>query len=169
MRTHRLTTELRVAAPLAHVFDFFADAHNLEALTPPWLRFEVLTPTPIEMRVGTQIDYRLRVRGLPIRWQSAITAWDPPFRFVDEQIRGPYQRWHHEHTFAPTDGGTVVRDVVDYRGPGWLIEPLVDRLFVRPDVERIFAYRRERLVAMYGGVPNGQPIACDGAPNPTAS
>ena len=113
------------------------------------------------MQVGTQIDYRLRIRGLPIRWQSMITAWNPPFRFVDEQIRGPYQRWHHEHTFAPADGGTVIRDVVDYRGPGWLLEPLVTRLFVGPDVDRIFAYRRERLVAMYRVVAKPQPIASD--------
>ena len=150
MASHRLTTELRVAAPLEEVFEFFADAHNLEQITPPWVRFEVLTPSPIEMRVGALIDYRLRIRGLPVRWQSEISAWQPPYRFVDEQRRGPYRLWHHEHTFEAVEGGTAIRDVVDYRGPGWLLEPLLNRLLIRPDVDRIFAYRHQQLVARYG-------------------
>ena len=152
MAAHRLTTELRVAAPLVEVFEFFSNAHNLEQITPPWVRFEVLTPSPIEMRVGTLIDYRLRIRGLPVRWQSEISAWQPPYRFVDEQRRGPYRLWHHEHTFEVVAGGTAIRDVVDYRGPGWLVEPLLNRLFIRPDVDRIFAYRHQQLVARYGAL-----------------
>lgn len=124
------------------VFPFFADAFNLETLTPPWLKFEVLTPRPIEMRVGLRIDYRLRLRGLPLRWQSEITAWEPPCRFVDEQRRGPYRAWIHEHTFAERDGGTLAQDVVRY---GVIGGRLVNTLFVRRDVERIFRFRQEKL------------------------
>ena len=151
--SHRLSAKLQVAAPLEEVFEFFADARNLEQLTPPWLRFEVLTPSPIDMRRGAQIDYRLRIRGFPVRWQSEISAWEPPYRFVDEQRRGPYRRWRHEHKFESIDGGTAIYDTVDYRGPGWFMEPLVNRLFIRPDVEGIFAYRHEQLLARYGSFP----------------
>jgi ligand-binding SRPBCC domain-containing protein len=153
--SHRLSRELRVAASLDEVFAFFADPRNLEQLTPPWLRFEVLTPSPITMRVGTRIDYRLRIHGLPVRWQSEISAWEPPYRFVDEQRRGPYKRWHHEHIFESIEGGTAIHDVVDYRGPGWFLEPLVNRLFIRRDVERIFAYRHQELLTRYGSFPAG--------------
>lgn len=148
--SHRLVTELNVAAPLEDVFSFFADAHNLEQLTPPWLRFEILTPAPIDMHAGALIDYRLRIRGVPVRWQTEIAVWEPPHRFVDRQLRGPYKLWHHEHTFEKIDGGTAIRDVVDYRGPGWFLEPLINRLLVKPDVDRIFAYRHRQLLARYG-------------------
>jgi len=133
--------------PLEEVFAFFADAGNLEAITPPWLGFEVLTPRPIAMRPGTLIDYRLRLRGVPLRWRTEISVWQPPHRFVDEQRRGPYREWVHEHTFTAVDGGTLVRDRVRYRVPGgWLVH----ELFVRRDVERIFDYRRERLASLLG-------------------
>lgn len=133
--------------PLDHVFGFFADAHNLEAITPPWLGFEVLTRAPIEMRPGALIDYRLRLYGLRLRWRTEISAWQPPHRFVDEQRHGPYRDWVHEHTFAAVDGGTLVRDHVRYRVPGGR---LVHELFVRRDVERIFDFRRDRLAQVLG-------------------
>ncbi len=138
---------VRLRTPLEPLFEFFSDAHNLEALTPGWLKFEVLTPAPIPMQVGTLIDYRLRIRGVPIRWRSRISAWEPPFRFVDEQIRGPYRKWVHEHRFErdqDSEGNEIViaSDKVDYAAPGgWLIE----RLFVRRDVERIFEFRSAEL------------------------
>ena len=133
-----METRLWLPLPIASVFSFFADAENLERLTPPRLRFHILTPRPIAMRVGSRIDYRLRLHGLPFRWQSEITAWDPPRRFVDEQRRGPYKTWIHEHAFTERDGGTEVCDRVRYAVPGgWLI----DRLAVRRDVKAIFAYR----------------------------
>lgn len=124
------------------VFPFFAQARNLEALTPPLLRFEVVTPEPIEMRVGTLIQYRLRLHGLPISWLTSIQAWDPPDRFVDVQVRGPYALWHHTHEFSATpDGGTLMRDTVRYAiGFGPLGE-LADRVLVRRDLRRIFDYR----------------------------
>lgn len=129
-------------ASIAHVFAFFADAGNLESITPPLLRFRILTPTPIEMREGTLIDYRLRLRGVPIRWRTRISVWRPPHRFVDEQVRGPYRLWRHEHTFEPVSAGTLCRDVVHYRHWGG---PIAERLIVRPDLERIFDYRAGRL------------------------
>lgn len=140
--TYRLTTELRVAASLVDVFEFFSDAFNLEAITPPWLNFRVLSEPPIAMRAGTLIDYKLRLHGLPIRWRTRITVWDPPHRFVDEQLRGPYRLWRHEHTFVGDGDETLVRDQVDYRVPGGA---LVHRLFVARDVRAIFSYRHEVL------------------------
>lgn len=129
------------------VFDFYADAFNLERLTPPWLRFRVLTPPPIEMRAGVEIAYRLRLHGIPVGWRSRITAWDPPHRFVDEQISGPYRRWVHEHTFTVQDGGTTVVDAVEYDMlGGWL----VDRMLVRSDLHRIFTYRQDQLAEIFG-------------------
>ena len=132
--------------PLADVFTFFADAGNLEAITPPWLRFRILTPRPIAMRAGARIRYRIRLRGLPIGWETEITAWDPPRRFVDEQLRGPYRVWIHEHEFAERDGGTEVRDRVRYAVPGGFI---VDRVVVRRDVRRIFEHRARRLEELF--------------------
>lgn len=149
MRTFTLESVQWLPRPIGEVFPFFADAANLERITPPWLRFSVLTPGPVEMRVATRIDYRLRVRGVPLRWQSEITAWEPPLRFADEQRRGPYRLWVHEHTFRERDGGTEVRDHVTYAVPGgWLVE----RLLVGPDVRRIFAYRRRALEELFPAV-----------------
>ena len=137
-----MQTELWLSRPRTEVFLFFAEARNLETLAPAWLKFEVLTPAPIEMRSGTLIDYRIRVHGFPIRWRTEITAWDPPHRFVDVQLRGPYTLWHHTHTFEERDGGTFCLDHVRYRPRGGA---LIYWLFVRRDVERIFQYRQQRL------------------------
>ncbi len=141
-----LASEVLLPRRREEVFPFFADARNLERITPPWLRFSILTPGPVEMREGALIDYRLRIHGVPVRWRTRIAAWEPPFRFVDEQVRGPYRRWMHEHTFEPMDGGTLCRDRVEYAVPGGR---LIARLLIRPDVDRIFAYRREVLTALF--------------------
>lgn len=141
-RNYRLTCEVLLSKPLDEVFEFFADARQLERMTPAWLNFAILTPGSIEMQEGTLIDYKLRVHGIPLRWQSRIRAWDPPYRFVDEQLRGPYRRWYHEHTFEQTEGGTLCRDQVEYSIPGGSV---VHSLFVKRDLERIFAYRRQVL------------------------
>ncbi len=146
-----LRAELWTPRPIDEVFPFFADAANLDSLTPPWLRFEILTPLPIVMRVGTLIDYQLRLRGIPVRWRSEITAWEPPYRFVDEQRRGPYKSWWHQHTFVPADGGTLIRDHVRYQSRGWFLEPLLQRLLVGPDLQRVFSFRADKLRARFGG------------------
>lgn len=147
MSEFSLQAELWLPRPREEVFPFFAEARNLEAITPPWLNFEVLTPPPIKMQAGALIDYRIRVHGFPIRWRTEITAWQPPDHFVDVQVRGPYTLWQHTHTFAERDGGTLCRDQVRYRPRGGAI---VNWLFVRRDVERIFAYRQQRLREHFG-------------------
>ena len=142
MKTFHLKTEQKIQKPQDELFSFFSDAQNLAEITPPWLHFRVLTPPPIEMKVGTRIDYRLKLRGVPIRWQSEITAWNPPHSFVDEQRRGPYRRWIHKHTFVAVPGGTLVKDEVEYAVfGGWLVH----KLFVAPDIDKIFAYRSQKL------------------------
>lgn len=147
MNEFTLRAELWLPRPRDEVFPFFAEARNLETLTPPWLKFEVLTPAPIEMRAGTLIDYRIRVHGIPIRWRTEITEWQAPHRFVDRQLRGPYTLWHHTHTFEERDGGTLCLDHVRYRPRGGA---LVNWLFVRRDVDRIFQFRQQRLRELFG-------------------
>ena len=139
-------TELWLPRHPEAVFGFFCDASNLQTITPAWLNFRVLTRSAIEMKAGARIDYRLRVHGFPVRWQSEITVWEPPLRFVDEQRRGPYRFWTHEHRFEPNAQGTLCKDVVRYAVPGGR---LIEWLFVRRDVERIFAFRREKLLEMF--------------------
>jgi ligand-binding SRPBCC domain-containing protein len=138
MKTYRLRTQIWLKQSRDRVFKFFADPHNLERLTPPWLHFEILTAPDITIRQGTLLDYRLRLRGIPLRWQSEISVWQPPHQFVDRQIKGPYKLWVHEHTFAEQDNGTVVGDYVEYAVAGG---PLVQKFFVAPDLEQIFQYR----------------------------
>ena len=154
MRVFNLHSELWLPRTPTEVFSFFAQAANLEALTPPWLRFEVLTPQPILMRPGTLIDYQIRVRGIPFRWRTEIQEWHPPQRFVDVQLRGPYTLWHHTHTFEERDAGTLCSDHVRYRPRGGA---LINWLFVRSEVERIFAYRSERLSALFPAVSPPHP------------
>jgi len=140
---YRLECEVLVPRRREEVFAFFADCRNLELLTPDELRFRILTPNAHETHEGLRIDYRLSLHGIRFRWQSEIPVWDPPVRFVDVQVRGPYRRWIHEHRFRETDGGTLVSDRVDYDVLGG---GLVNGWLVAPQLRRIFAYRRERLL-----------------------
>ena len=144
VRVHTLERSQALPAPPEAVFPFFADARNLEAITPPLLRFRVLTPEPIVMRRGALIQYRMRLRGIPVSWLTSIQEWDPPHRFVDVQLRGPYALWHHTHDLADDGaGGTVMRDTVRYAiGFGPLGE-LAHRACVRRDVDAILDVRRE--------------------------
>ncbi len=145
---YRLCCEQWLPASISDVFEFFSDATALEQITPPWLKFKVVTPAPIAMSTGTLIDYELRLYGIPLRWQSEIRDWDPPFRFRDVQLRGPYRNWDHVHTFRETEGGTLVADHVNYSVPGG---ELVHRFFVKRNLTRIFSYRQEALNKIFAG------------------
>lgn len=148
MHLVRLHTTQRLPRPLGEVFPFFSEAANLEDITPPWLSFAIAGQDRAEMGEGQRIHYRLRFRGLPLRWTSEITRWEPPHAFVDEQRSGPYSLWHHEHRFREEAGQTVAEDVVHYMVPGG--KP-VDRLVVRSDVRRIFEHRHIALAQRFGG------------------
>lgn len=156
MKECALETEVWLPRSREEVFPFFAEARNLGAITPPWLKFEVLTPAPIEMRAGTLIDYRIKVHGVPFRWRTEIAEWQPPHRFVDVQLSGPYLLWRHTHTFEERDGGTLCRDHVRYRPRGGA---LIHWLFVRRDVERIFQYRQQRLRELFGASSSAPAVA----------
>jgi ligand-binding SRPBCC domain-containing protein len=146
--TQLLERRQRISRPLSEVFAFFADATNLEAITPPWLSFKILTPLPISMREGTLIDYQIRLFSLPVRWQTIIEVWQPPHEFVDQQLRGPYACWHHTHRFAEIEGGVLMTDVVRYRVPWGPLGNLARVLFVRPWLDQIFDYRRRRIAEL---------------------
>jgi ligand-binding SRPBCC domain-containing protein len=143
MHVYTLNRGQLVPLTPAETFDFFADAFNLEAITPPWLGFRVVTPAPIAMRRGALIEYRLRLRGLPIAWLTQIEEWEPGTRFVDVQLAGPYRLWHHTHEFTTDDaGGTVMRDTVRYALPFWPLGEAAHAVLVRRDLAAIFDYRR---------------------------
>ncbi|MGH0037232.1 MAG: SRPBCC family protein [Myxococcota bacterium] len=145
-----LTRSTWLPKPPAEVFPFFADAGNLARITPPELSFRILTPLPIEMGVGALIDYRLALFGVPFRWRTRISAWDPPRGFIDEQVRGPYGKWVHSHVFEEESGGTRMFDRVEYALP---FDPLgrVALPWVRRRLERIFDYRTEVIAELLGG------------------
>lgn len=141
--THTLERKQRIERPLAEVFAFFAEAANLEAITPSFLRFRMITPPPVIMSVGTRIEYEISLLGLPMRWRSLISTWEPGVRFVDEQELGPYALWHHTHDFeADGEHATIVRDVVRYREPFGPLGAIAHVLFVKRTLRAIFDHRR---------------------------
>ena len=142
MKTFLFKSQRTLERPITEVFEFFSNAHNLAVITPPSMHLEILTSAPIDMFAGTCIDYQFKVHGIPVRWQTEITEWNPPYGFADEQRRGPYRLWRHTHTFDETENGVVVGDVVEYAVWG---NGVVNKLFVRPDIEKIFAYRSKQL------------------------
>ncbi|MEM0982345.1 MAG: SRPBCC family protein [Planctomycetota bacterium] len=164
-----LTASQWLPRSMDEVWPFFADAHNLEELTPPILNFQILTPKPIDMHQGTLIDYRIKIRGIPVNWKTEIERWDPPSAdrpdaaFIDNQIKGPYTRWNHLHTFEPKDGGTLCGDRVEYEVPGWFLAPVVNAIAVQKDVEKIFAYRARKMAELFGTPKAGSGAQPDAA------
>lgn len=152
MKSHLFETTTVLPLGQAETFAFFADAANLAEITPPELGFEILTPLPIAMREGTEIEYRLKLWGVPFRWKTRISLWEPDARFEDRQLRGPYALWHHTHTFLPVEGGTRMHDRVEYALPlaplGELAHPVVRR-----QIERIFRFRERAIRRILLGEP----------------
>lgn len=143
MAEYTLNREIEIAKPIAEVFDFFADAGNLERITPPELNFHIVTPQPIDIRQGALIDYNLKLRGFPVSWRTEISEWNPPHSFVDRQLKGPYTQWIHRHTFTQLDANrTLIEDEVKYRLP---LEPLGDlaHFLIRRELDYIFDYRQK--------------------------
>jgi ligand-binding SRPBCC domain-containing protein len=148
LKVYSLVRKQKLQYPREYVFSFFKNPENLASITPHSLGFKILTPSPIEMRVGTLIDYTIQWFGLPIRWRTLITTFEPPHRFVDEQIKGPYSFWHHTHTFAVSDEGMEMTDKVRYALPFWVLGELLHKLVVRRQLEEIFDYRARVIVEL---------------------
>ncbi|MFP5229017.1 MAG: SRPBCC family protein [Acidobacteriota bacterium] len=153
--TYWLERALFIPKPRAEVFAFFADAFNLERITPAFLRFHIVTPGPIAMHAGTLIDYELRLYGVKFRWRTRIAAYEAPDFFVDEQLKGPYRSWVHRHSFEEAPGGTLMRDRVEYALGFGPLGALAHAMLVRRSVERIFAYRNETIRGIFGAGPEG--------------
>jgi ligand-binding SRPBCC domain-containing protein len=145
-----LSADQWIPADRARVFAFFADAANLGRITPAFLDFRILTPLPVEMRAGALIDYRLRLMGVPLRWRTRIEEWEPGRAFTDVQLAGPYARWVHRHAFEPRDGGTLVRDRVEYALPLAPLSAPAHALFVGPALRSIFTYRQAAVRRLLG-------------------
>jgi len=144
MKIFNFKKELYVERPLEEVFNFFSRAENLQKVTPPQLQFHILTPLPIEMKTGTIIDYQLKIHHLPFSWRTEITEWDPPHKFTDIQVRGPYRKWIHQHFFEKSGDGTMMKDLLQYAIPGGIFATWINSLLVRKDIESIFRFREKR-------------------------
>ncbi len=145
MQTFQLLREQWISRSIDDVFAFFSNAKNLEAITPSWLGFRILSREPIVMQAGARIVYRLYWHRFPLRWISEIRSWNPPTSFIDVQLRGPYSLWHHTHTFQPVDGGTLIRDAVEYALPFGILGRLAHAAVVKANVNAIFDYRAQKV------------------------
>jgi ligand-binding SRPBCC domain-containing protein len=134
---------------LDEVFEFFSKAENLEVLTPSHLHFRILTNLPIEMKKGTLINYRIKLLGVPFKWRTKISEWHPPHKFVDIQLKGPYRQWIHIHTFEETEHGVLMTDMVHYKLFGFLPKNMLNKWFVKPQINKIFEYRRQELNTIF--------------------
>lgn len=147
--THRLERRQVLAGSLESVFAFFEDPRNLEAITPPWLRFQVRATTDERVRLGTVIDYRLRWQGVPMRWRSRISEYEPGVMFADEMLVGPYRRWYHRHRFRAVASGVEMVDVVEYALPLGVLGRLTHSAVIRAQLEKIFDYRRDKIAGIF--------------------
>ena len=143
MKVYELNITHQIDAPLDKVFDFFSKPENLSEITPAKLGFNILTPSPIKMEKGTLIDYTIKLMGIPLRWRSLITDYDPPKKFVDEQLKGPYSYWHHTHTFKAVDKGVEMNDVVRYAIPMGIIGRIMHSIWIKRDLNKIFNHRKK--------------------------
>jgi ligand-binding SRPBCC domain-containing protein len=159
MQLHTLEKVQEVSVPLETVFRFFERPENLERITPDTLGFRILTPPPAPMHVGSIIDYTVKVRGLPMRWTTAIAEYAPPHRFVDVQLRGPYSFWHHAHEFHATKTGTRIVDVITYALPFGVLGGLAHALFVRRDIDAIFVHRAAVIEELLSDAVRGEAAA----------
>jgi ligand-binding SRPBCC domain-containing protein len=151
-KTYTLAFTQQVTRPLAEVFNFFSRAENLEELTPPWLNFKILKAEPQPVQQGTVIHYSLRLHGIPLRWTSEIVEWEPPHRFVDLQLRGPYKLWRHEHRFEARDGGTLISDTIHLSLPLGFLGQLAYKIKVHSDVQEIFSFREVKIRSIFGSM-----------------
>ncbi len=146
MKVYTLKKEQKISKNILDVFDFFSRPENLAAITPPKMKFKILTPSPIEMKEGALIDYTVRILGFPIRWRTLITKYDPPNIFIDQQLKGPYSLWHHTHTFTKiSDNETLIKDIVVYVIPFGFIGRIIHSLYIKRDLEKIFLYRKKKI------------------------
>ena len=143
MKLYTLKKEQKISKNILEVFDFFSKPENLKTITPAKLSFNIITPTPIFMSKGTVIDYTIRLFKIPIHWRTLITKYDPPHEFIDEQIKGPYNFWHHTHKFKQVDGGVEISDKVIYSIPMGIIGQVLHFLWIKRDLEKIFLYRKK--------------------------
>ena len=145
MKPHLVNIKTTIDKPLKEVFSFFSNAENLNLLTPPEVNFKILTPLPIIIEQGSLVDYRIKLSGITFYWRTEIIVWEPPFRFVDVQKKGPYQLWKHEHCFEEVQGKTIMTDLVEYLAPGWIFEPIINALYVDRKIRKIFEYRSTQI------------------------
>ena len=145
MKTHQYKTVTIIKKPILEVFDFFSKAENLNKLTPPDVNFKIITQLPIEIHEGRLIDYRIKINGIPFDWQTEICIWEPPYKFMDQQIKGPYKVWRHLHTFEDHNGDTKMTDIVDFLSPGWILEPIINELYIKHKVKAIIDYRATQI------------------------
>ena len=153
MKIRTFHREQKIPASLPEVFSFFSEARNLDRITPSWLHFTVQGQTDRELRAGTLIHYQLAWHGIPLRWTTRIEEWCAPTQFVDFQLKGPYRHWRHTHRFEACDGGTLIKDTVQYAVPGGAVGDLFGGWMVRRDVERIFDYRTRQISAIFQAQP----------------
>lgn len=149
MKPHTLQRATFINRPVDEVFHFFSNPVNLARITPPAFRLRIITPQPVVIQQGTIIDYKIKALGIPFKWRTEITVWQPPHRFVDIQVHGPYSLWTHEHVFEAKDGGTLMHDRLQFRSPGWVLEPLINKLLVQPKIEELFDHREACLKKIF--------------------
>ena len=149
MKSHFLRRKAVIEKPIAVVFDFFSKAENLNLITPKDLQFAITSQLPIEMKKGALIEYKIKLNGFSFHWQTEISEWNPPYSFVDTQLKGPYKIWIHQHSFVDKGTYTEMYNTVEFLSPGWILEPLINRFFVEKKVKEIFDFRESRLKELF--------------------